>query len=461
MKQYKQRIIGSLGLTAIVLAIGGFLFPSLPSSSMESEFFWANKSYCDKRFDVVFIGDSRIYRGINPVAVEEGLGSKFPLRVFNFGYSSVGLDTGFLNAGADLLDVHSAQPIIVLGVNPSSVADENMDNKHYTQEKERSAYTIWQRKYINPHLSHFNPTNPEMVRNELEGRKEGYFQVHYDNGWIASDRQPRDITKDLWLLERSFDNATIDLKYIDLLLKKVRQWRAKGIRVFAFRPPASKAFEAVLNRVSAYPEQAIVTQLKAAGVTWLPIDNRYNYTTYDGSHLVDTSASRLSNYLGQAIKKALLPEKTPLLYTKQGFEALATEDWTTVEQEHLNTTTYQGDYSAAVAPNAFSSTLQVNLGKFAVSSVKIKSQCWLRSKDSLPASPVVLVAEINDSTGNVLWQGQQWQEQCLRAHEWNCLQLELPNVPITPQTMLKVYLWNNGSETVLLDEVEVKIFALE
>lgn len=458
MKQYTKRIIGSLILTTIVLAIGGFLFPTLPSSSMESEFFWANKTYCDSRFDVVFIGDSRIYRGISPVAVEEGLGEEFPLRVFNFGYSSVGLDTAYLDAGAALLDSNSKQPIIILGVNPSSVADENMDNKHYNQEKNRSAYDIWQRKYVNPHLIHFNPTNPEIVRNKIIEKKEGYFQTHYANGWIASDRQPRDITKDLWLLERSFDNATIDLKYLDILLKKVKEWRSKGIQVLAFRPPASEAFEEVLNRVSAYPEKAIMTQLKAAGVIWIPINNRYSYTTYDGSHLVDTSAIRLSKYLGKCIQKHLLPPKPVLWEHVQDFEVVDLPNWTSIEIKSLNQeSSYSGKASCIIAPNTFSSTFEIALHQLEQPVVKIESQCWVKSMDSLPSTPVLLVAEINDSTGNVLWKGEKWQEHRFRLEEWNALALELPAVNIKPTTQLKIYLWNNGQQSILLDNFQVKV----
>ena len=50
------------------------------------ENFWMNKVKSSKQFDMVFIGDSRCYRGIQPAVFEKELG----LTAFNAGLSSGG-----------------------------------------------------------------------------------------------------------------------------------------------------------------------------------------------------------------------------------------------------------------------------------------------------------------------------------------------------------------------------------
>ena len=120
---------------------------------MASGLFWQHKIFPNQQFDVVIAGDSRIYRGIDPASIESVLSKNGPVRVFNFGFSSVGLDSAYLQDAVCLIDTSSARPILILGVSPSSLADENMANIHYYQEKNRSYSEQFQRKYLNNYFN--------------------------------------------------------------------------------------------------------------------------------------------------------------------------------------------------------------------------------------------------------------------------------------------------------------------
>lgn len=462
MNPYHWRIVWSLVVTAVFLAVGGPYFPSLPSSSMESGLFWTNKAYPNQTFDVVFIGDSHIYRGIDPKTVEGALTPFDSLTVFNFGFSSAALDTSFVDAAIDLLNPQSKQRILVLGVNPSSVTDENMVNRHYNQEKNRPVSELLQRRYLNPYFNYFDPTSPATLRNTYRGKKEGYFQDHHMNGWVASNKYPKDVWKDYWMMERSYLTAKIDTAAIQRLLQRIQQWKAQGIEVIAFRPPAVEHFEKVLNEKSHYPEQAIITQLKAVGCHWIDVENRYSYETYDGSHLEEASAVRLSAYLGEKIRNYLEnknnPNSLPKWSSAQTFEEDILPPWTTTAATKIiNSASFSGKRSLQLPPNAFSSTYVLGLDNLLFQNLYIRSSCWIKSETPQKEDGVVLVISIENEDGTLLWKGRKLAEQAINSTHWTKLTLDTAYQQIEQGAVLKVYVWNNGIAPVVVDDLEVQI----
>ena len=464
MNPYHWRIVWSLVVTTVFLAVGGPYFPSLPSSSMESGLFWTNKVYPNRTFDVVFIGDSHIYRGIDPKTVEGALASFDSLSVFNFGFSSAALDTSFVDAAIDLLNPKSKQPILVLGVNPSSVTDENMVNRHYNQEKNRPVSELLQRRYLNPYFSYFDPTSPAILRNTYQGKKEGYFQEHHLNGWVASNKYPKDVWKDYWMMERSYLTAKIDTAAIQRLLQRIRKWKAQGIEVIAFRPPAVEHFEKVLNDKSHYPEQAVIAQLKAVGCHWIEVENRYSYETYDGSHLDEASAVRLSAYLGRKIRNYLenknqpKPNLVPKVHSIQTFEGEILSPWKTTDAaKQIQSTSVSGKQSLELPPNAFSSTYVLALDSLLSQNLYIRSSCWIKSTPLQQEDAVVLVISIENEAGTLLWKGQKLAEQAINSTNWTKLTLDTAYKQDKKGAVLKIYVWNNGTVPVVVDDMDVQI----
>lgn len=199
MQPYQQRLLGAAGCTLIAVILAGWLLPKQPASSMGGDWFWSNKVRPGRQFEVVAVGDSRIYRGFSPDDFAATYAPDRAVSVFNFGFSSAGLDTAFMQAAAKLVDTTANLPVILVGITTSSLADENATNQHFWQEEQRSAFSIWQRKHINPQLTFFDPTSPNTLRNHWQGVRQGYYQKHYDNGWIASDKEPHN----LWEIGRA------------------------------------------------------------------------------------------------------------------------------------------------------------------------------------------------------------------------------------------------------------------
>jgi hypothetical protein len=88
---------------------------------------------------------------------------------------------------------------------------------------------------------------------------------------------------------------------IKALTAQTRLWTSKGIRVFGFRPPTTIAMLQLENEMSAFDEKALIAAFTAAGGTWIPVDFS-KYHSYDGSHLDEASAEKLSAFLGKEMR---------------------------------------------------------------------------------------------------------------------------------------------------------------
>lgn len=459
MKAYRQRILLSLGLTIVLLAIGGWCFPPIPSSSMQSDWFWSNKVVPNKKFDLVFIGDSRIYRGINPDLVEAELSTIDSFRGFNYGFSSAGLDTAFMDAGAALLDPNAKRKIIVLGITASSLADENLANPHHWQEKKRHPIEIWQRKNINTYLSYFDPTSPLVLKNAYQEKRSGYYQDYHANGWIASDKLPRDTWIGYWYVQNTYPNVEFSRSVRENLIQKVAQWKAEGIEVFGFRPPAAAHFEAI--ETQCYPEEALKTQFEAMGGTWIEIPNRTSYVTYDGNHLEKESAKRLSSFVGKAIKKSLSPSSKRLLFDSQlNFESEPSVYWKSFNAELLlnNREAYQGKNAYQVVPKSYSCTYTHSLDSFLNQNLYIRTSCWMKTEKKEPTAEALLVFSIQDAKETILWKGERLLIQSLNPSQWNQLKVVENYTNNLVGCTLKAYVWNKGNTTVMIDEFQVEVF---
>jgi hypothetical protein len=458
MNTYLQRMLLSLGLTIVLLAIGGWYFPEIPSSSMQSDLFWSNKVQPNEQFDVVFIGDSRIYRGISPTVITKELSEIDSFTVFNYGFSSAGLDTAFMDAGAALLNSKSKkQRIIVLGITASSLADENLKNAHHWQEKNRHPVEIWQRKHLNSYLSFFDPSSPLVLRNTYRGEKTGYYQTYQKNGWIASDKLPRDEWKGYWHIQNTYPTVEFSRSVRENLIKKVAEWEAEGIQVFGFRPPAAAHFEAIETKY--YPEKALRTQFEAVGGTWIEIPNRATYITYDGNHLEVKSAKKLSTVVGKAIKNSLDNKKRPvLLSTALNFETKSPQYWESFQPELLTKEApFQGKIAYIVKPQSYSCTYISSLDSFLTQNLYIRTSCWMKTEHKEQEANAVLVFSIQDAKETLLWRGAKLMTQSLNPSDWNQLKVAANYANGLAGCTLKVYVWNRGNTTVVMDALQVEV----
>lgn len=289
--------------TAIVSAIVaififGLLLPEPKSSVFKNEQFWLHKTFTADKYDMVIGGDSRVYRGINPAIIE----ANTQLKGLNFGYSSGGFSPQILQEIEKKLDKNSAHKTILLGITPHSLTSEAYFNgawKSWNIPDKRDVFLKTQ--VIPQYFSFFEPLKVTDLLRILMKSKEGYYEVFHANGWVQSFKLPHNPTAALKEYSMIFDKEPIHKPYIDSLTKYIYKWKKEGIRVYAFRPPSTKAMEELENQKSGYSELAIIQAVENAGAKWIDIPNRYDFDSYDGSHLHFQSANKLSSVISEAV----------------------------------------------------------------------------------------------------------------------------------------------------------------
>ncbi len=296
-KQYLTRFFLLMLVSLMFVFLIGKFRPKPISSVVQKEKFWSDKVHSGKRYDLIFEGDSRVYRGIDPKSVSKELNG---IEVLNFGYSSGGHNDVMFNEVESRLKGKSNLKIIVLGLTPYSLTPKAQTNKHYLQEKNRDLKDIYNRRFVNPLFSFFDPIKPTDII-YYNDTVPGYYERFKKDGWVESKKIPFNPKAALPVYVKDFKENKVSDEILKNLYKQIKTWTGKGIKVYAFRVPTTNEMEALENELSGYLENEIKEDVENSGGKWINIED--SYISYDGSHLEKESAKEFSSYLGKYIYK--------------------------------------------------------------------------------------------------------------------------------------------------------------
>lgn len=292
------KIIGSVLIAIGLSLLINFTRPDTDYSKLMYDWFWVNKTHYSKRSSILFLGDSRTYRGISTESVK----TNFPNQeILNLGYSSGGLNNKMFEFANQLIDTNSKVNIIVLGITPFSLTVEARKNEHFLQELNRPVAEIVERKYVNPFISFFEPI--KITDYQAKNSKMVYPQKFHKGGWVESYKVPINTNKALISYEKTLSKTELSHISTNETLNFVLEMKKKGITVYAFRPPSTKKMELLENRLTKFDEENFKTLFEENGGFWIDIPNRYSFDSYDGSHLHYNSAKKLSIILAKKIKQ--------------------------------------------------------------------------------------------------------------------------------------------------------------
>lgn len=284
----------------VVITIGAVRY-ALPAQRIrvQAENYWMQKAWGATKFDVVAMGDSRTYMGINVTEVIRETGRD--LTGFNNALSAAGLSKGYLNFCEQRLDPQSAQPVILLGISPFSLTRTSLANMHLSNLRRRDRHAAW--IFLNsPWLA--GPIKPSALdRNYVPIQK--HIAFHPD-GWLSVDinPEPETVRLDLDAYKSGVQFREIEREHLDDLMEKVREWNSRGILVLGFRPPVSQEMWEIEQELPGFDEEQMKREFEAAGGYWIEVDNS-DYAWWDGSHLNRESAVRLSKYIGAQLREIL------------------------------------------------------------------------------------------------------------------------------------------------------------
>lgn len=276
-------------LVITLLAVCASLAPRLPSSPLLRDSFWARKVAAPPVYDIVLVGDSRIYRGLDPEVISKNFGGA---SCFNYAFSSAGPDSFLLNRAAKLLDPAGSK-IMVIGISANSFTSEAMKNEHLKSLLKWNRRDLWIRKHLYPHLTQFDAYKISDLYNlvQEQGYHEGY---HLATGFAASNRKPADSTSALAAYATQFARETYSVKGEQDFLRAVDRLMQEHISIYIIRMPTTQAMRMLEDRWLAGRLDSLEVKLRNKGCAVI-VPAIGPYTSYDGSHLDGKSAQRLSS----------------------------------------------------------------------------------------------------------------------------------------------------------------------
>ncbi len=296
----KERTVLVVIISAMLIIIASIVLPKPAKDKNISKRFWAYKTHNNIKYNVIIIGDSRVYRGISPKEMEKVLTGK---KILNFGYSSGRLNSLFFNQAEKRLNKSSDKNIIVIGLTPNSLIHHPDENELLIEQLTLPKEEIIQRIQLKKVADLFLPVKPKDIFNSKK-REKNYIEIFHDDGWVESYIINEDTTKALKKYEKWLTEVDVSQEMIDELINQTTKWVEQGIQVYAFRPPSTYSMEKMEESLAKFNQEKIVERFENAGGIWIQVNSK-DYHSYDGSHLHKDSAIKLSRAIAEEIKKHL------------------------------------------------------------------------------------------------------------------------------------------------------------
>jgi len=296
----QDRTARTILLAALLILGVGSLRPQ-DVSGIYYKSFWSSKATWKGCCDIVIAGDSRVVIGLSPQQMEQFLPG---LRILNFGFFANGYSPAYLQAIEQTLDPLSPSKTIILGISPRSLTARSETVNFFTVYSQQNNSDKFLIRHFDALLRFTEPLSlSDVWHNLLPDSNQRYFrQCYFPDGWIASDKRPLRPNQKLDNYIREFDNNPISDEITTRLLSFVKQWTRADISVYAFRPPSSIAMVALENKYAKFDQTDFVNSFQAAGGIWIDLDQN-GYQSYDGSHLLQTEALKLSEDIARFVKR--------------------------------------------------------------------------------------------------------------------------------------------------------------
>lgn len=276
------------------LLIGGGLAVLRPATGESEDVrpgYWVAKFQAPaKAHDIVIVGDSRAYRGLDP--------ARLPGKALNFGFSGAALEQRYLHEAVNKLRPGGT---LVVAITPHSLTSAAREANAFDAIRVRHAADLALTQLASPGYAWTRPYTMSQVAALAKGRVSmlapaSPLERFYDAGFVASSRPAVDsapataATYAEMLKSHSVGEMEImDLAYL------LTSYEAQGYRVVVLRLPVSQDVEAAEQMDTSW----LKTQIRGTGLEWFECPPG---KTYDGSHLTAESAAEVSDALGRYLQ---------------------------------------------------------------------------------------------------------------------------------------------------------------
>jgi hypothetical protein len=260
MQLLKERIF--LSLVIVIISIGCLLNFIPQSTSDDEEHAFVMKAHTKEKFDIIFFGDSRVYRGLSPQVFNTVIGN---VNVLNFGFSSAGYSEDMLLDIESKLNPNGAK-IILLGITAHSLTPKGADNAQYKSLKLLKREDLIQSIFLYKFLKLFSPTSYSLINEKVRPIKNYSNQeIFYENGYVATFHTPVDSMAAIKSYISDFKDNLVDTNIISLLSYKIKIWQRQGIKVFAYQPPTPLVMQETEIKYGNYNQRIVREKIINAG----------------------------------------------------------------------------------------------------------------------------------------------------------------------------------------------------
>lgn len=144
-----------------------------------------------------------------------------------------------------------------------------------------------------------------------------------------------------------------------------------------------------------------------------------------------------------------------LLTSINNFEKHSHPHWDNLTGNDISQLSNSGKKSYILKPNAYSTTFTFQMDSLPMKRLKIATDCWINASNYKYKNSVSLILSIDDKNGKILWKGISIDEQLLGNKEWYPISNYIQYENIKLNSTLKIYLWNNSDQEILIDDFRV------
>jgi hypothetical protein len=275
------------------------------------KWYWMEKLVWPATADVVVVGDSRVYRGVDPVAFSAFGTTR------NFGFSSAKLTDDYLGRAAAILNP-SGRRIMLVGISLFAIPGRS-DTQEGFQDAKRELAKLrlplgiarvvaqWELALEPLALDAWNPLASAAMSSAAQvGRAlaDKYQQTFHPDGWVESDRVVLDpVALGLTSVRQSFPVGFDRKAQVSGLLASMHRLVEDGVCVCAFRPPVPTEVATLEDSLNYLDYTEFAKSCESIGVRWIDVDPS-GLRSYDGSHLDGVSARIVSDRLALGVDMA-------------------------------------------------------------------------------------------------------------------------------------------------------------
>jgi len=298
----KHKIIFLLPIALVIGIVLKLVLPTPMLNDSYRDYCWVIKTHSTEKFNVLAVGDSRIYKGVNPAFL---LNEKTELNAVNLGYSSAGYSSEYLSFVSKRIK-DNGKRVVLCGITPYSFTPEALKNEHYHSFYDKNKQEVYKILFLSGYLKNFPRYSPAEIWDYFAEVPVThlYFHDFKENGWVKSFKIPFDSTAGLIPYRKNFVDNTCDYNAVRDYLSWTEEMANNNITVIGFRPPSTLAMEQLEDSLSGFDYTNFINEFEQKGGVWLTFSLN-DYSSYDGSHLHYESANEFTKNLAQKIQQFL------------------------------------------------------------------------------------------------------------------------------------------------------------